>query len=510
MIVAGCSDDALECSPSADEVCVNAQNIENKDTMLAEFAQTLSAALSSSQDVRDFLKKKALEQFDNNYDILYADIRESLVSGRTFEDILTSYADDFSITDIGNNLPLLNIYLTKIVPLGVIPEELDTSDDEIPTAVAGLSSTDIYVDGRVVDTLNEGELPDYHIFVVGENSRVEFIGENEGGLKSSSLSSYRFKNSIFDGTTGKNKSFAVNSNILGARAVEAYKYFYKDDNSIYQKALQRDYIYYGITPQHQSGSLNRSASEYIYRIKVDPKAYFRAGDLNLAEEHREDPYVANPQYVSVGHQATEKELINKMWSKGVYDLRFDIIKSTGSNSSVVYVPVRPEELWDFNIEHWYRHKTKFRHSRHHYTIHPEDFTAKDYTLTTPIALGKWDLSEEALYRYVSISEEDNGTEIEEKYTYDMTQVKSSHFEGDTKLSAGIGKISTSSSITVKVDNSETEKVTRQITVKKKDKSDELGKIQIYYYDPVIDSKTGANYIAHEYNTGYVIFSITAK
>ena len=146
----------------------------------------------------------------------------------------------------------------------------------------------------------------------------------------------------------------------------------------------------------------------------------------------------------------------------------------------MYVPARPEDLWDFHIEHWYRHKTKFRHSRHHYTIDPSKFTAKEYRPTFSPNLGKWNIADEALYRYVNVWEEDNGTEIEDKYSYEMTKIKSTHFSGDLKLSIGLKNTKAENDYNLTTDKKETEKVTREVVVKRKDGSDFLGKVAIYY------------------------------
>lgn len=424
LFAASCSDEMLE--ESEENVIASQEvNVEHSeectDSLKADFAKALSAALTDRQDVREFLKQQALIQFDNNYDILYQVVKNQDVSGETFKDILAHYSSEEKMNEIENAIPLLNIYLTRIAPLGVYPEDLDTSAKDIPTAVAMQDSTRFYENGENVETLAKGEIPDFHVFVVGENSRV-VIDDSEGSnLKSVTSCGFRFKDPVFDGSTKEGesnlKSIALSSGEVGNRAIEAYKYFYKSDNSVNQKGLQRDYIYYGITPQKQQGSLNRSASEHISKIKVDPKTFFKIRDHQDDAKLREDPDIIQDTHLSVGHTTSKEDLINIMWSKGTYDFRFDVIKSNEETAESVYVPARPEDLLDFHIEYWYRHKTRFRHSRHHYSIDPNKFTAKVYTPSFIPNLGKWNVAEESLYRYVNVWEEDKGTEIEDKYSY---------------------------------------------------------------------------------------------
>lgn len=61
---------------------------------------------------------------------------------------------------------------------------------------------------------------------------------------------------------------------VGSKAIEAYKFFYKDDGSKEARAFQRDYIYYGLTPTNSNGHFNRSVIEYISFIEINPRAYY--------------------------------------------------------------------------------------------------------------------------------------------------------------------------------------------------------------------------------------------
>lgn len=85
-----------------------------------KFAKLLSQAASSSIEVRNFLKKEALVQFDNDYDIFYPLIKDKKVSGnQSFRDILLSYCkEENELSQIEQSLPLLNIMVPDLTLFG--------------------------------------------------------------------------------------------------------------------------------------------------------------------------------------------------------------------------------------------------------------------------------------------------------------------------------------------------------------------------------------------------------
>lgn len=109
-------------------------DVSQKQTRLAEFAGILSKAVAARQDVRDFLKKESLKEFDKNYDVLYALVCDEMIGDETFRDVLVSYSSEEAVSDIENALPLLNIYNARIDVLEVYPEKMDVADNEIPVA----------------------------------------------------------------------------------------------------------------------------------------------------------------------------------------------------------------------------------------------------------------------------------------------------------------------------------------------------------------------------------------
>lgn len=488
---------------------------------LVNFAGILSKAVYERKDVREFLKKESLKKFDKNYDVLYALVKNENINGLSFREILISYSSKEAIEEIEANVPLLNILVPEITPFDVHPEKLNVEDKEIPVAVSKTTETSLYLNGKEELRLEKGDIPDFHVFVVNQNSRVILSNNNTQGLKSGG-SRFEFKSPNFDGSKKNEnqtikKSVEADWSVVGDKAIKAYEYFNKDDGSINQKAFQRDYIYYGITPLNQTGSLNRAVSEYISYIEIDPNSYFKIADQKDNGSTNDDPNVKTNETSQSKRALTEYELLDRLWTKGAYDIKFEIITSSNQHPQIVYIPLKPNEIWDFNLDHSYKHSTWFRHSKHTYRIDPNKFTAKKVFLNPDmISLGKWNLAEESLYRHINIYEEDESIEKTIVSEYDVTHVKSSNFKGDIKLGVGLkifkqdGKVEGGAS--TEVNETTTDKASKTITTIRKEGSDPLGSVKVFFYDPLVENVLAQQKtcIMHTYNTGHVKFAISVK
>lgn len=490
----------------------NLLNVNVKQKYLEKFAGILSKAVYERKDVREFLKTESLKQFDKNFNVLYYLISDVKINEKSFRDILISYSSKEAIEEIENNVPLLNILVPEITFFDIYPQDLDTDDSEIPVVVSKDYETALYFKGEKELSLKKGEIPSFHVFVVNENSRV-IIPENN--LKSRGVKTIMFKSPNYDGSLVINeqpilKSTIVDNSIVGKKAIDAFSYFNKDDGSINQKAFQRDYIYYGITPQNQTGNLNRSVSEYISFIQVDANSYFNIANEPGTKDYYGDPKISNHTVTQEKRGLSEEELLDRMWTKGSYNFKFEILTSTQEQSQVVYVPLKPNELWDFNISHSYRHSTWFRHSKNTYTIDANKFTSKPVVLKEKISLGKWDISEEALFRYIKISEEDSGAEVTETETYEMSKALKTNFSGNAKIGIGLKGKEGEAGASASVESTTTEKITKSYTIKRKIDSDQLGKIRIYFYDPLVHKVENGVCELHTYYSGHVKVGISVE
>lgn len=531
MVCFACSDDFTDMQVLQDAQQAQQQSSQSpsKETKMADFARVLSKAVADRQDVRQFLKDEALKQFDLNYDVLYGAVKDEQIGGVKFHDILSSYSTVDSLNDMIAGIPLLNIYLTRTAIFGIFPEDLDVNDREVPIAVSMSDSTMFFVNGTLETTIAKGEIPAFHVFVVNENSRVVVnngVDYGSNGLKALSRNDYTFKSPLFDARLANNlKSIRTNMSVAGWRVHNAFQYFHGTGHGSDQKAFQRDYLYYGITPHKQTGTLNASTSEYLCYIKVSPRAYFKIADVMPTGSIQEDPICEEQRNSSDEHwvakykgadsqkrKLSQAELVDKLWTRGAYELRFDIIDSKQGEANVIYIPVRPEEIWNFNLDIDRQHKTWFRHTKFTYKIDPQKFTSKEYFLPDAIDIGKWDISTESMYRSIRVSEEDDGEEITTKYSYEIVRMSSHNFKGSAKLNVGFGtgdKNSLSGEFSSEATRQNTSRQTSEVSIKETNASDFLGKVTVYYYDPIVESMTGG-LVLHTYNTGYVTFAITVK
>lgn len=485
------------------------------DSALSSFAQILSNAVSDRKDVREFLKTEALKKFDKNYDVLYIAVKDDLIGDRTFGEILSGYSADGQLDLIEQTVPDLNIYLTRTAFLDVYPENLDIDDASTPVAVAAKDSVNFYCEGMREFSLPKGEVPGFHVFVVGENSRV--IVDNSTN-KSLTPKRYRFVDDAFDGTkaeTASLKSMTVPSAKVGQRALDAYKYFYSNDGSIHQMGLQRDYIYFGLTPNKTQGSYVKNVSEYIGSLKMPISTMYKIADQRTGGDEYADPFVQNDGKIEKrGTSYSYSDLVNIVWAKGTFDFQFEVITSSQTAAAISYVPLTPDQLWTISYSYSKKHKTWFHRTRHTYVINVNDFKAKDVIFDSPIDMGKWNIAEEALYRTVKIRECDKGKEITKSVTYSNEKMKSRNFKGDLKVSLGFNikvvNANTSADISKETESKNTDKITTTVTEKWTETSDDLGSVRIYYYDPVIEGMNGASPIVKTYNTGSVEFGVFVK
>jgi hypothetical protein len=282
---------------------------------------------------------------------------------------------------------------------------------------------------------------------------------------------------------------------LYKKAEQAYEAgFNKDDNSSNQRAFQRDYIYYGMMPSKTTGELNRSVTEYLSYIEVDPKTYFKISDQQ-DKQIDDDPHIYNSSVSREKYGYTNDELMKLMWTEGSYNFTIEVSTSLSQDPSKLYVPVNPDEIWNFNIKKTFRHGSFWRHCKNTYTIDPRDFTSKRfYCNPANTTFGKWNIADESLIRYISIYEEDDkGDERDETSTQTFSHVLNSEFKGDLKLSLGLGKTdngdNAAGDFSSQTNSSNTVTTSWTITIKKKESDDQLGyKIPIYFYDPIVDSK----------------------
>lgn len=521
-----CTNDLTDAEP-ADHTQNTKTQTENKEALLTEFAQSLSRAVYADRDLRQFLKTEASRQFDKNYDVLYQKVKNEKVGSATFRDVLRRYISEEKLEAVESAVPELNILMPEIPMFDVRATNYDVSDKELPVAVAGKAQNTLYLNGEKAASLRLDEVPDFHVLVVNVNKRVVVNPHRTRGTQEAD---FQFRHPEYDPANDRlakaSRSVTMPEDYLGQKAIEAYRYFYKNDGSEAQKGYQRDYVYYDMKPGDKVGRFNNAVSEYISYIEVSPNLYSLIADDT--EESKtptnKDPYIrAKDVTKERGAFRNDQLLLSQMWTDGAYNFVFQVVSSTDDRPRTLIIPAKPSDLWNFHIDHTYTHKTWFRHSKHYYKIDPSKFTSKPYYLESfQASLGKWDLSKESLYRDVIISEQDNGSDIQSEREYTETRFDSRKVSGSFKYNVGLTIPADSKekavdpNASVNLDHSwdKQSNITttsrHKVTVTTRQESDQLGTVRIYFYDPLIDGKDVKGYRAFTYSTGGVTFAITAK
>lgn len=154
--------------------CVESKQLEvsQKEDLKLEFAKAFSSVISNSIDARKIIKTEAIKQFDKNYDVLWATIKDERVGNSTFAECVASYSSPDLIEAINENLPLLNILFPEIKMFDINAEAYDCSDNELPVSVCSKDKNLLLYAGEVTDTIPANEVPAFNVLVVNENNRV--------------------------------------------------------------------------------------------------------------------------------------------------------------------------------------------------------------------------------------------------------------------------------------------------------------------------------------------------
>lgn len=505
-----CNNEVDNLSPAGNGPEINNTQLTKMDTGEAqkEFARVLSKAVYNNQQVRDFLKKEAIKQFDNDYDIFYPFIKDKVVAGdETFRDILLSYCDDeTSLLSIEETLPLLNILVPDLTLFGDFnAHQWDTTDQEVGVSYReGNKEGILYGDGEVVANLSSDEIPGFPVLVVKNNERLQATVATKSA-EGTTQYAYEFISDAYnreltpetksDGVINLNPADADNflpASEVDASIVQAYQESKKNPY-----ALDRDYIYYGLSQAHpKDGTLNPNIRESIYKFKIDFRKY-----TNIADQS-EDPRLQDVE--NKISELTNSQIINRIWTDGYFEIVFDVYmgqKDQGAaQTQSIHVSLKPQELFDINkINVHYRHKTKFRHTKYTYSVQPSELRSKWVSLKRPginneIFTAPWDLTTKSLSITILMYEKDQSETITK--TESIGHEFASNINSSTTVN--IGKTTNKTDVGINTKYTQTSTVTN---VKTKE-SDDLGRVTSNFCDPVIlreDTKNGVS--------GYRIFTI---
>lgn len=422
----------FSCSQEEEVLSINENTSNSPVSATADaqlrFAKLLSQAASSNIEIRNFLKKEALVQFDNDYDIFYPLIKNKKVSGdQSFRDVLLSYCkEENELTQIEQSLPLLNIMIPDLSLFWDFnATKWNTSDKEIAVLCRDDENNTLYENGENIGNMATGDIPGFPCIVVKNNERMKVANVNTR----SGEATYEFISDAFDGSKKVQTRHSDFDNDLEVTE-DLNKYVSKDvvatslnawkEFKNVPKASQRDYIYYGINKTNTPGTLNRNIREKLYRFRISANAFGRIADADG------DPRLQN--LTQAKRYLSNEEILRSIWTDGNFEFRFkSYIAGETSKDAMEHkfvFSVNPRKVFSIEKVHiHHKNSTAFRHSKNFYSvdinnlrskwIYPEDLdrNADNQIFTLP-----WDLYNKALSIHIYVEEFDLSETIEKTIT----------------------------------------------------------------------------------------------
>lgn len=513
-----CTDQVGDLSSLPDDSQAKTINKDALDQVTAQkmFAKILSKAASSSLEVRKFLRKEAIAQFDNDYDVFYPMIKNKIVcNNQSFRDILLSYCkDDKELNQIEQSVPLLNILVPDLSLFWDFnAEKWDVNAKEISVICRNDDDNTLYEDGEDIGNMTAGDIPGFPCLVVKNNERMKVSNVN---TRSGEVS-YEFISEVFDGSKRKPQTRHYDKDIdlpteepndyVDAEEIEqSVKDAWHEFKDV-PNAFQRDYIYYGITKENKPGTLNRLIREKLYRFRINENVYSSMTDQT------QDPTLTNTTKEKT--QMSNAEIIKNIWTEGNYEFHFKSYiageNSTNAMETKLAFSVDPRDVFSLAKIHL-RHKnsTAFRHSKNFYSVDAKNLRSKwiypkkndrdsdDRVFTLP-----WDLYSKSLSIVMYAEEHDDDQKITQEKTVLSEFVNKADFSltgSDTV--AGIGVVAK-----LGYGFSSTNSVSKKTTVETTVKSDELGTLFFQFIDPIILGEQDGKYKLYNVSTGKIIVTL---
>lgn len=404
------------------------------------FAKALVMALKNDSELRSFLKEEAQKQFDGDYDILYQMIKNKPINnGPSLHERLANQITASELVKIEETSPLLTIFIPEL-PNGFSPITWNTQN-EIPVVAISLlgdNSIPFYNADGAEELIPKGHIPGFPTLLIKQNERVS---TSPIDAESTSLEFYKdadhtyyFGNKAYDGrhaiASRKENTTAdrvANVYQFDPKAVDAYFMLGTDKN----RAWQRDYVYYNITPWNANGVLDQNYKEYLQTIKFSNDA------LGVISDQTGDPRLTS----MVPAQSN-------FWTEGRFELQISVLINAKNGVGPRFDPlitVNPNSLYD--ITYSSRVINMFPAPPRTFWL-INSITPKE--LVTSIPLLAWDLQNVSTAWVFVVNERDaSGTDTK---TYVNNSSIATNFEinstggiGPAKLGGKFGVTSTTSS-----------------------------------------------------------------
>ena len=284
--------------------------------MLQHFAHALYAAMNESQMLREIIRTRALEKFNKEYDVLYQFIKnEPVENGLTVRQLLLKHFEsEEMLTAIERSRPTLTIFVPRL-PNETFSAEVWNTEKDIPRVALHTRHAYTPIIGYFGEYGNEflleaGFIPAFPVIVLRDNARVRVV-EGTPSTRSAALDNtgssfvFEFTHEYFDNSKRQEEKPSTRlwrQKQIDPRVAEAFE-IYRN-----QSGWQRDFIYYGLTPNNTTGRLSRDFQEQITSFRFLEENHTPAAMLSFLTQGNGDPKL-------VGSSSTRP---NIHWTNGRY------------------------------------------------------------------------------------------------------------------------------------------------------------------------------------------------
>lgn len=539
MLLFSCSKESMGYSEESEIIA-----IWNEQDALRDFSIALSKVVSTNEDARALIKNESLRKFDNDYDVLFANIKDRNISeGKTLGDIVQAVlGEKASIDDILSIVPTLTIYVTDVTwldPDGFRADRWDTSDRRVSVTYlgAGKECEKLYANGSFIGRIEPYTIPGGPVLIVKKNERVrakantragvddnpyEFIADafnpacNKSETKGNNYYTGPYSWNWVEGQTpGEHAETMLISmlNSINPDIIAAYEMF-KDN----EYALQNDYICYGMTPDSLQGRLKPNVHLRLVRFKIHPSAFESVVDEYGIDKHFSGKsWSTDDNGQGASAEPSVSTIYSKIWSDGRLEIHSDTYGLSGATQYLLNEDVYNVGITDlFTInqqsikrERWGSTPIKW-YITWRYSITDRDattLTEKWYYPANTADLPTWDLVNNSAF-YMRFTEHDSGATTNTQVMVTNKKANSFSFSGEGSVGVLIdslpGTIKLGLGWSGSFEDSYSNTVTRSVS-----ENDELllGQL-VQYTDNYITSRTGmVRYGVHSYNGGSFEFTV---
>ncbi|MFH6944505.1 hypothetical protein [Flavobacterium sp. FlaQc-50] len=466
---------------------------DSNSNLKREFGKSLVKSLAESKALRDLIKNKSLEMFDNDYEVLYQMIKDERLEGNITvrEIILKNLGSEALLNLIEVSNPALTFFVPEL-PENSFSASIWDTEKQIPkVAIALTTSNDVPIinEDGTEDIIKAKEIPSFPVIVIKDNERV-VVSRNKGfgklktrSLRNASGIEFKFIDDCFDKSKNAKKETSrnISSVALDTKIINAYNMYATADG------WHRDFIYYGITPTTTKGPFKYDFQETVksFTLLGDPTAAF-----NSLADQTGDPVIAEKALAD--NMAGDFTISN--WSKGSFEFKIRIIVNgkNGIGSEIVkYFNVPLGDLFDFTFvkaeKGWNRRDVYHRKINSIKTIH----------LNIPIF--NWDLDQYASTIKINVEE------VDLTETIVLTDTRSVEFATNFSIDAAFGTLT---KVGLKYGSSLKTITTSTVQRTFTQGNDLLGDVIVNFADNIIVNESSPGvYQTREYSSGLYSIAI---